>query len=414
MPTYINPAEKGTRREIILRNGHEEFEGWRGMNLASTPSAVRLGELRFAVNVELRDGDVVPRRGITKFSTAAVVENAKFNVIDDFQTDPYRLYFVTAGCLGVAGTGYTINWYDQEQSPAIQRGVYYDMSSDEIILGNLDGHPFFGIGDQLRILKIIVPRFGEESVDLTGNRQDEPLVTYDGFVIRTLGNHKNSLMVGLDAGAGASKIGTWDGLTARDDLTMVDPPTASGKFRDLFVVGFDEASDEIRIRANDGTWSTLAPTAGGTIQSFRMRSYKDILYIAPGVGAADSDSLWSFDETNLVIAHTIAGATIYSVEEDGTYLYVGYMSATNKPTIARYDGSSWTDVHKDLSTLYSPTYDVRTVEDMRWHRGFLYAGGNGPAGGFIARSAKLDTSGTWTSIQNPTASSVLFKSFMVL
>ena len=409
-----NPKEKGTRREITLRPGQDGHPGWGGMYLAGTPSSNPPHRPRFLQNVDFpMGGDLAPRPGVLTFNTTAFHAASRFNCIQDFQSDPFRLYFITSGCLGNAavGTGFSVNWYNHEEEPQLQTGVYYISATGEIVLGFYGGRVVLGIDTKLKQLKVIIGPWGTTATDLAGRQQDEVLDEYTGFTLRTLGVHGSTLLAGLDNGAGASKMESWDGITSRDDLITIDVPTMGVPFRDLFVVGFAAASNQLRVRAADGTWSTVA--GGGTaIQSYRAVSFKDVLYISEGPTGGLGTRIWSFDGTSIAIARTIVGATISGLAQDGEFLYYGYQNAANNPIIGRFDGSTWTDAHfSGIQALYGAT-DVRSVEDLRWFRGFLFAGGNGPGGGYVARSERLNTAGTWASIQAPVASSILFRTFL--
>jgi hypothetical protein len=332
---------------------------------------------------------------------STTLHNANAKVIDlqDFQVRTRKLYTLFTGCPGISAVlGFSAGWYDSDQSPAWQRGVYYNGASGNMVAGVYDGQLYLGVDDKLRVLKLINAPYGNsESLAIAGIEQGEHLGVFTGFTIRALQEFDGMLFIGLDAGAGASKIVTWDGLTFRNDVTGIDPPTAFCKWRNKLVGG--HSTSGIRIRnegASPGTWSTVA----GAVVSVHMTSYKDSVYITNG-----STAIWKYDGSSLASDRTIAGAAIRGLTtfNDGSaqYLFYGYQSSGNAAIIGRYDGSSYVDVHYNITATYSAARLPRT---LRAYRGGLAALVNTAAnGGRLYLSKGNDTDGTvaYTEVAQP-------------
>jgi hypothetical protein len=173
--------------------------------------------------------------------------------------------------------------------------------------------------------------------------------------------------IACDDGGGNGKIMVWDGTSFQTDLTGIAPPQALGLYRDTMIVGFLAAANKIMVRPRGGagaTYVTVTPGAG-TVQTYRgndtIESFNDVAY-----GAGGNTAVWSYDGTTLTAAaHTIAGSTQQALVVEYGTLIAGYKSATNKPTLATFNGSSWTDVAKDLSVEAPTATDVLGLERYR-------------------------------------------------
>lgn len=135
-----------------------------------------------------------------------------------------------------------------------------------------------------------------------------------------------------------------------------------------------------------------------------------IYFAAQGldVGAPNrGDALiYSWDGSTLTLERTIAGSDadpyyITCLRSFNGYLYYAYSRLTAATcTLGRYDGSTWTDAHKDMSTAFTGCV---SVYDLVEFRGELYAAlsqGAGTAAGFVtlASTTNQDTGGTWNSL----------------
>jgi hypothetical protein len=257
---------------------------------------------------------------------------------------------------------------------------------------------YIGIDDTLKVLKLIKSPYGSEALAFAGSEQAEHLHKFTGFTIRALEQFDGKLFIGLDAGAGASKIAVYDGLTIHDgtqgttaDLTGIDPPSRFCRIRDKLAVGFSTNPSGIRLRdVGDapGTWGALIV---GALATAHMASYKDNLYLT-----ADSTSVWKYDFATLATVNTIAGSTIRGLTtfNDGAaqYLFYGYQSTLSQAIIGRYDGSSFVDVHYNITAAYASARLPRTLLSYRGSLAALTS--TAASGGRLYISKGNDTDGT--------------------
>lgn len=386
-------------RRFEFKAGNEGF-AWGGMLTEGSPSSNPPNRPRLVINGRLLGGEYVERAGLTKFNSS-VFHNAAACIrhIDDFQiATPKKLWMRGNGCPDVStSVGAHLAHIDQEQNPEYQRSVYYDTATNNPILASFDGGLYVGVDADLRKLTLVVTKDGEENLAVGGSSQDRPVHTFTGFVIRCMVAFDGKLFIGLDNGAGASKIATFDGVSVRDDVTAINAPTCFGLYRvtgggDAIVVGFAAATNAIKYRPtgdSPGSWTNVAPGAG-TLSSVAMAPYKDTLYIAD-----DSGEIWTFDGTTLTSAHTPATATaVRGITTFNGFLYFGYETAA-AARIGKYDGSTWTDVEKDLTVAFAGTTSIRS---LKAYRNSLYAAAVRSSNGVIQFSPETATTGTWTQI----------------
>lgn len=401
-----SPIAKGKRRQELLRNGRPLVPaGWRGMLLEGDAGMLPLDRPRHIENFRWVGGNL-RHRGLLVPVDSPVLDSATTHVKDlyDFQTNkPRRVYLVYSCCPDIAGsTGKTIAWLDFDQYPTLQRGKYYPSVAAALSIGIFDGKMMLGLDSALKSLTTIVTPYGTESLSITGGAQERPLDTYTGFIIRAICEFDGRAFLGLDAGAGASRIGTWDGITSRygltasapADLSGIDAPTTFCRWRDLLVVGFGLATNHIRTRVpgdtSPGTWTTVPPAAGN-IASRKMESYKDILYIADG-----GENVWSYDGTTLQKARTIVGATINGIVEFNGYLHYAYMSAAAHAIIGRFDGTTWTDALNDLTVTTSAA--LKLPQTIVSYRGCLVILVETIGLGLVYMSQNQITTGAYTKL----------------
>jgi hypothetical protein len=313
----------------------------------------------------------------------------------DFQTTVLRrLYVMVRGCISISSSvGSSLMWWDHDQSPTLQRGVYYSTSSGLPYFAPFDGFLHIGLDSSLGRFTTVNPPYGQEALAGSGTTQQQPIATFPGFSFTALRAFDGKLFGALDAGAG-SKIITWDGQAVRDDLTGIPAPTQLGVWRNQLVAGFAAAANQIRIRrtgSTPGTWTTVTPGAG-TIATEQMVSYKDNLYITDA-----NNFIWVYDGATLTVAHAIVNAIMYGLEAFEGYLYFSYTdTGTSHGVIGRFDGTVWEDVHKDL-TDQEPTHLY--PKRLRRYRSDLYmAGATNTGSGQLYVSPDSDTAGVWPAI----------------
>jgi hypothetical protein len=201
--------------------------------------------------------------------------------------------------------------------------------------------------------------------------------------------------------------------------------TALGQYREelLTAVAMErsvgavsEYPDRIRKRTAGGTWSSLSLPAGvdDFAASFsRMAVYQDKLYILghgvmPAAHATNIGGIvLSWDGSALAVAQNTISAS-----SDGSsqalrcpVVFNGYLYYLHSPAganttvyVGRFDGSSWTNTHKQLSTQFAVAAHSN-VTSLDVYQGNLVATVTNTSTGVnqIVMSPGTDTSGTWTS-----------------
>lgn len=342
-----------------------------------------------------------------------------------------RLWIVTVGCLGGGGSlGATVFSYDPEQSPEIQNVGYWFSNADKgMALGTYGGDLYVGDKANLRRFSLVAIPYGQQSSTIVASPPDALVRSFTGFSISFLCEFDGRLYVGLDAGAGASKIVSYDGLSFKDDITGIDAPVSAALWRDFMVVGFAAASGHIRYRAvgaSPGTWTTVA--AGGVATcpgNNSMLSYHDKLYLVDGV-----QTIWSYDGSALTAVRVIATAgvptgTVEGVcalavlggQQAGQMFYAYNLAANTGALVGKFDDSGsaiqWTDAHKDLTAQFSNLKYVRNLVSYRsvLVAAFRSAGAATSLG--LASSPGLNTAGTWDGT-NPGSTGALFQPVQLL
>lgn len=437
----LNGRERGRRNFLHFRRGVNGFPGWGGMDLYGDPS--QLGNrFRHIRDGRPRAGNWGRRLGYEQLNTVPVhSDTAHFNWISSVETNPLRIYCAAGGCTSVSDSGFSLTWFDIDQEPRLQRGTYYE-NADGIQIGPFDDKLYLGLNttsprsSDLRRYETVVTPWGVDQLDVAGPKQEYQLYTFSGRTIAWLEPFDNKLFVSLDdgttGGAADNRIGVYDGLSIYDGSVTAMPADVSGldyaatcmvRHRDFLVVGFPSGYNQITVRqagAVPGTYTTVTPAAG-TIQARRMVEWKNAVWIVPGGSGANATNIWSWSDTDppsyagatLAVQRTIANSEIRSVAVFNGYLYYGWRRTTdNHLLIGRYDGTTWTDAHKDLTAQATDTGSVPSllsnrIDDLIAHRGVLYAIAfsafqASPAveeGEYLLYSDGTDTGGLWT-IQN--------------
>lgn len=395
--------DRAKRKQATFRTGVGGFPGWSGMDLEGDPGGSPPNKPAHLENVTFRGGSLQRRaQAHPKFSPATSgtyihADDAKV-VLQDFQSRSKKLMLCTDGCPGIDPTvGQSVNYYDHEQSPKFSSGNYYN-TANGLVIGKFGGGLYVGVDDALRRYVTILPPYGQQGVSIAGTYQDIPLYTFTGFVVSCLMEFDGKLFVGLDAGAGASAVWTWDSLAAREDLTACDTPTVMCRFRDKLVMGFDTSKLRYRVAGDSpGTWTVVNESAS-TLQAVQMVEYKDNLYISEG-----GSDIWKYDGTTLSIVHALpVGATEnFALGVFGGYLFFGWTSSLGVVTLGRFDGTTWTDSHKSFTSFLA---DAQWIRQLIEYRGDLWAGVYATSGFRMYRSPGTATTGTWVMTTTPAVS----------
>lgn len=372
---------------------------WGGMRTEGSPGSNASNRPRLILNGRMKDGEIISRPGMSKHSSTQVGSCVIALHDPSPGGTPVRLWCSVNGCPSVSGA--SVISYSPDQSPELQLyGKYVQQSDVLAALEVFDGQIYVGEGENLRMIQPYPVPYGTIGSSI-GGIQDLIVRQFTGFTISCLKTFDSKLFIGLDAGAGASKIVAYDGVTFSDDLTGINAPTAMGTGREKLVVGFGSATNHIRLRstgaAPDSTlYSTVAPGAG-TVAAYN--SGNSIVEWRDSVWIADGDvNVWEYDWSTLAIARTPASGTqVRSVCVAADMLAFGYNTAASA-RIGLYDNDTWTDVIKNLTTQF--TNDSVLFSLVEFH-GSLFAGmagttaGGGNYSGKLFASPAYDFSGTW-------------------
>jgi hypothetical protein len=399
-----NPQEIGMRRTATRRAGLDGYR-LRGMYLKGSPGKVPPGFHRHLVNVAFNeDGEMKDRAGLTRVNPTPLdgVTACISDLADFAPNTPYKIYCVFVGCPGLSAVnGYSLNWYDNDQASKFARGLYYDAAPAVLKIGTFDGRIFIGDNEQLKAFTLIVPHYQDEQLAVAGVEQAEVIHTFSGFTITCLMEFDGKLFIGLDNGAGASKVAVWDGLTMHDgtngttaDLTGIDPPADMIRWRDKLVVGLSTTGLRIRERGSvPGTWASVA----SGFPTYKLETYRDDVY-----GTTAAADVWRYQGGAVASVLNVAGAAMRGIaqhqdQSGNRYLFVGYQSSTNQAILARRDSAgAWSDPHKNLTAQDA---QARSPEALISYRNQLVAGVNTALnGGKLYLSPEDDTTGTYTVI----------------
>lgn len=387
------------RYEHFVKKGKFEIGG---MQPDGDPASIPENKLWRFFNGRLKDGGIVPRGGLDGFSNGALDSGtACISAGVDFKVStPLRLYVLGVGCPGFSSTvGYSLQWFDPEQTPTYQGGVYYNTGSQNLVAGLFGKDLYVGQDNKLRKFQLITTPYGDLAISLAGFSQDIPLKRFDGYTkITWIQEFDGKLFIGLDSGsAGTSKIVMYDGTEFIDDLTGIEPVTGMMLWRDKLIAGYAGTPNEIRVRATGdapGTWATVAPGAG-TVRFYKYgESFLGTAYFVAGT----TGDIWGYDGTTLAVARNVAGATFEGLAVHNRLLYAGDSTGANAGRILMFDGTTWQDTHKSLGALIQ-------VTSLRSYRGDLIAGTTiGGTAVTLYRSPGSNTAGTYTAISNVTPS----------
>lgn len=394
-----NPQELGARQEIVQRYGPSvPILGMR--RRGRDAGAIAFPQWQYLLNVRFNDG-IGNRPAHDIF-----LDGLPGDVVSlfDFQNSRARgkLFIIYAGCPGVdPASGQSLNWYDHEQETELSRGIYYTSAVFEACLAVHDGKLYIGTDETLRGFISVIPDYEDEALFISGLDQTELLKTFTGYTVRAMISDNGELFIGLENKAvpAASKVVRWDGVTFRDDVTGVDPPSCLRGFRNNSIaMTFSSAAGGLHVRNSAGVWANVAG-ALGNVQCV-MEEYRDNLYITE-----DGADLWKYDGAALAIVHSIATARIDGLANAFGYLYYGHnrSAATTDASIGRLDSTgTYIDLHKNLATQANPTPPptdfsfTNLVKRLSFYRGALIAGVESTTwGGRLFLSRAADVSGTW-------------------
>jgi hypothetical protein len=371
---------------------------WQGMAPDMDPAALPDNKPALVINCRLRAGSINPRGGskrLLDLGSGGIIG------IGDFQVStPRKMWVVGDGCPGLSSSaGFYVGFYDTQQDPAFQPGIYYNTATQGVVLGAFSGDLYVGVDNALRKVTLIEAPYGELALSVSGSSQDLPLMTFTGFTkITDLMAFDGKFFIGIELGAGTSKVVVWDGVTQSLDLGSINAPAAFGTYRESLIMGFAAAGPNvIRVRPTGvpgATWASVAPSGGTACMRGPgcSATYKDVFWFATG-----TDALYKFDGTTLTLVPAAtsgigASSLTHSCCVFSGYLFVSYTTPTGHVCIARFDGTTWVGTHKDITAQVATANQARSLVE---YRGDLWLGCASTGRGMFLRSTAADTSGTW-------------------
>jgi hypothetical protein len=394
---------RDAQTQVLQRRTQDPEFLWGGMVPDDDPAAIPPNHLELLINCRIQGGSIAPRGGSKHLLDLGALAGSGSQItgLADFQIGtPRKMWIVGDGCPGLSSSvGWYIGFFDVEQEPEFQPAIYYSSAAQKVAIGLYSGDLYASVDNTLRKVNLIEAPYGEPALDVSGSSQDLPLLTLTGFTkITDLMSFDGKLFIGADGGGGASEVAVWDGVTQSVDVAAINAPAAFGTYRESLVMGFAGAPNSISVRpvgVPGAAWATVAPS-GGTVA---MRgpgcsaTYKDVFWFATG-----GENLYKFDGTTLTLVPVAtsgiaAGSVTHSCCSFGGYLFVSYTSGGHA-RIARFDGTTWVPIHKDLTTQVAAVTGARSLVE---YRGDLWVGLTSAGGGRIYRSVGADTSGTWAT-----------------
>jgi hypothetical protein len=335
------------------------------MNTDADPSDLAPNEFSNLVNARRRGGrgfqlkergGQLPVNPTALHNAGACVYPTQF----DYGT-PRRAWIAGDGCPTQSNTvGFWIGHYDIDQSPRFQAATWYKLAAQKAQITGYGGTPFLMVDNQLRRFNLLQVPYGTTNLAIAGGSQDVPLYDF-ATNCSAMQEFDGLLFIALANG----EIWTWDGRTARLDRTDAGNVVQSfGVWRDFLVATYPAATNRISLRTvgdSPGSWSNVAPGAGTVpgVEGNTIMSYKDNLYLVGGTPA-----IWKYDGTTLAVVHTPASAVdVHTLANAFGFLYFGYkqLIVANRAIIGRFDGTTWTDVHKDFVPQRNTSQLVRAM-----------------------------------------------------
>lgn len=395
------------QRPFQRRTGISGLTRWRGVVKEGRAAAIGSDRLRDGINVRLQGDEIANRGGQEKVNTTAVDE-CIVGIWDAQSEETTAGKLWLAGGLNTGAINFILSSYHPDNSPAFQSVVGHASATGGIPLFVREDTLHFGIEQNIFQLVPIKPPIGDDVLEAGGFTHVERFILSDPRSAIT------DLLTGITYVSGHDNSGdggvfSWDGTTLENDSGAqfgTDRPIMMSYHEDTFAV-----STHLLKKRNGGTWDTIAMP--GSLTAFVPNDwavFEDVLYIAGHDNTGPSakvTKLLSYDGTTLAVARTPSassgdgdGVVTVAVAFDLLY-YAWVESNTNNLFLGTYDGSTWTDSHKDMSAAGVGT-DVITATDSLLYRGdlFMIVERAAPESDVaLVRSPASATSGTWVEVQ---------------
>lgn len=315
----------------------------------------------------------------------------------------------------VVDTGAYIGFIDIDADPPFNRLAYYPANDTWTpCIEKFNREVYVGDYGKLRKILQIIPPAGAQPEDILAAPADETIASFPGFRCAVLQEYNGKLyfMLTDPFTLGFGEIWSWDGYVATQEYVMATPGSAGGAaavYKNQLV--FTVAGYGSIVYYDPGTgWST-ATLAGFDSSPFlnSMAQYRDKLYIMDGV-----DKIYSWDGTDLALAHTIAATDVEMGRAGGNPALpgLGFCCVSFVDRLFY----TWTDLEVDPNLIMLGCFDDKSETGYQWidtfqHNiyitdlgGYPDTGGNGTCTALAEHMGRL-----WAAFGNyPTGNSQIW------
>jgi hypothetical protein len=283
---------------------------------------------------------------------------------------PWRCFVVGGGCPQIDPAGSYLGWFDDNALPAVQRGVWYDGASYNMVAVPWGGLIWIGVDSTLRVMNIPAMPLGFEALGQSGFNTD--ILVHDfgatDWAINGLIPFDSKLFILLRdiSGGGAHAIWAYDGAAVlEDEAPFVAQPVAACVLNERLFVGFDNGDVRIRtLGAVPGTWALVGNTGFGIRPGLNsMVGGLDRIYISV---AKNSNTIYSATTSAVALARTLPLANDYCMALawwPGRGMFYPYHRESDKRvTMGFFDprAATWTDAYNQLTAVNGfPASEVR-------------------------------------------------------
>lgn len=409
--------ERGVRSPYRLRAGID-IPRFRGVNTQGDPGCIGEDEFQKLENVRHNGVFLEERPGLTKVTSGGALTGSVYGVFDEGAQDGgtggaanVRIY--AAGDSSVNGA--QLYAYDDMQttvsqgvplnstlSAGIATSAYPQHSRNRLLVGGSSGYVGSWTPAAIPTGSTLLASAPSPSVLF---RLATDALGVSGFT------EAAGVLYVTARYSGGSRVYSYDGATVAQEDEVAGAGLCLQTYREeVYATYATTGLNTIRKRNLAGTWSSL--TMPGTMTQFsggHAMVYKDVLYISGETVAPDTAGayLLSWNGTTCAVARgplgggansTSAGLAVFN----GCLYWLYHDKANNHAVIAKYDGSTWTDAEKNLSTQLGGT--DYTPFGLTVFKDNLYAilDEASPAQGVLIRSPGTTTSGTWVTADSGT------------
>jgi hypothetical protein len=403
--------ELGSKSQLFRRLG-VDIDAWKGVNKEADPSAIREDELQDGINIRIMpNGSIKNRDGLSKAFTSALGDCVTLIADDEYDNFGTLYYDAETG-----GGSFDFHSADRDGTVttpftnALQVGNANESRRWAVIFR---GELFAYKSNQLYSMDFVSGTATLRATvgsSVTDNTRPNSAAVVKGAAV----DGGDRLYLAANGGT----VWYWDGeghnVIEDDNGLGAFGGTGSGHGAFLFYYAGDliYTNTDIVRKRNGGAWDSVAiPGSVTEWQPMDMVGYKNKLYIL-GVDALGAGNYLStilvYNNSTLTVAHTLPNAGTGGGGPEGVsagvsafgYLYFHWLDPINNngdSYIGRYDGTTWIDTHKNLTTQFG--FNGIRVTRLQLANGHIYAGGAEAEITKVFRSPGTNVSGTWVAVE---------------